>query len=240
MTYVDRLLVAAPAAGAGQSAAKPAPTTPAPAKPATTAPAAGRTAGCPALAPLLSVLLLMIEDSRSLVINVTAAHRGAGTSTVARKLAEAAAATGWCRVALLDAGPSGDTPARGLVEAIDQGESPVLTSRRVGALTIDSGVLSTARQPSVRLESVRRLYGSLRDRYSLVVVDCPAVFAAGQQTLMLAAAADDTVLVVEAERTAVADVSRARAALEQSGAGVLGLVMNKSRSRIPALFGGNA
>ena len=71
------------------------------------------------------------------------------------------------------------------------------------------------------------------------MVDCPAVFA-GQQTLMIAGAADDTVLVVEAERTALADVSRARAALERRGAGVLGMVMNKSRSRVPALFGGNA
>ena len=221
MTYVDRLLTTTSPAVAGQCLANAA------------------TAGCPELAPLLSVLFLMIDETRSLVINVTSAHAGAGTSTVARRLAEAAAATGWCRVALVEARPSYDDSGLGLVEAIERGENPVLTPRRVGAMEIDSGRLSTGGRALSRIESVRRLYGCLRDRYSLVVVDCPAVFA-GQQTLMVAGAADDTVLVVEAERTALADVSRARAALERRGAGVLGMVMNKSRSRVPALFGGNA
>ncbi len=216
MTYVDRLLTTTPALATTQSVPLD--------------------ARCPELAPLLSVLFLMIGENRSMVVNITAAHAGAGTSTVARKLAEAAAATGWCRVALLDARPGSPASGRGLVEAVEDGESPVLTPRQVGGLQVDSGRLATAGRPLVRLDSVRRLYGSLRDRYSLVIVDCPAVFA-GQQTLMVAAAADDTVLVVEAEQTALADVARARAALEQRGAGVLGLVMNKSRSRIPALFG---
>jgi Mrp family chromosome partitioning ATPase len=111
--------------------------------------------------------------------------------------------------------------------------------RRIGALEIDSGRLSTAGQPCSRIDGVRRLYGTLRDRYSLVIVDCPAVFT-GQQTLMIAAAADETVLVLEAERTALADVGRARAALERRGAGVLGMVLNKSRDRVPSMFGGRA
>jgi Mrp family chromosome partitioning ATPase len=224
MTYVDRLLTTTPAVVDGHS------------RPSVAMPAEMR---CPELAPLLSVLFLMIDETRSMVVNITSAHSGAGTSTVARKLAEAAAATGWCRVALLDARPNPDATGRGLVETVEQDESPVLTPSRVGALEIDTGRLCTGGRTLTRIESVRRLYGSLRDRYLLVVVDCPAVFA-GQQTLMVAGAADDTVLVVEAERTALADVARARAALEQRGAGVLGMVMNKSRSRIPAMFGGSA
>ncbi len=227
MTYVARLLTK-PDVVAGQSVPN-----------APVASTGIAFTGCPELAPLLSVLFLMIDETRSLVINITSAHAGAGSSTVARKLAEAAAATGWCRVALIDAQPSDDDTGRGLVEAVERGESPVLTPRRVGTMEIDSGRLSTDGRPLSRIESVRRLYGGLRDRYSLVVVDCPAVFA-GQQTLMVAGAADDTVLVVEAERTALADVARARAALERRGAGVLGMVMNKSRSRIPALFGARA
>ena len=229
MTYVDRLLTATPAFPTGIH-----PTS-------RTMPA---DIGHPELAPLLSVLFLMIDETRSIVVNVTSAHAGAGSSTVARKLAEAAAATGWCRVALLDARPgmreSGMCETgTGLIDAIERGESPVLTPGRVGALEIDGGRLSTAGRPCSRVDSVRRLYGTLRDRYSLVIVDCPAVFA-GQQTLTVAAAADETVLVLEAERTALADVGRARAALERRGAAVLGMVMNKSRARVPALFGGRA
>ena len=193
----------------------------------------------PEIAPLLSVLLLMIDESRSVVVNVTSAHRGAGSSTVARKLAEAAAATGWCRVALLDAQPGAGGPAHGLVDAIERGEHPVLVPSPVGSLEIDGGPLSTGVRPLSRIDSVRKLYGMLRDRYSLVIVDCPAVLA-GQQTLGIAAAADETVLVVEAERTELAELARAREALERRGAGVLGLVMNKSRERLPSRFGGSA
>lgn len=224
MTYVDRLLMAKPAFRPG-------------------APTTKRTMssanGYPELAPLLSVLFLMIDETRSMVVNITSAQPGAGSSTVARKVAEAAASTGWCRVALLDAKPEPGEAGRGLIDAIESGEHPVLTPRRIGALEIDGGRLSTAGQPCSRIDGVRRLYGTLRDRYSLVIVDCPAVFA-GQQTLMVAAAADETVLVLEAERTALADVGRARAALERRGAGVLGMVMNKSRARVPALFGGRS
>ena len=217
MTYVARSLTAKPAVIASQSSEL----------------------GSPELGPLLSVLFSMLGENSSMVINITSAHFGAGASTVARKLAEAAAATGWCRVALLDAGETTGVTESGLLDAVERGESPVLTPRRVGAGEVDGGRLRTAGRPLSRIDSVRRLYGSLRDRYSLVVVDCPPVFA-GQQTLMMAAAADDTVLVVEAERTALTDVARARAALEQRGAGVLGMVMNKSRSRVPTMFGGRA
>lgn len=222
MTYVDRLLTAKPALPPGAQ---------------TTTRAIPAANGYPELAPLLSVLFQMIDETRSMVVNITSAQAGAGTSTVARKVAEAAASTGWCRVALLDANPQPGEAGQGLIDAVERAQSPVLMPRRIGALEIDSGRLSTAGQPCSRIDGVRRLYGTLRDRYSLVIVDCPAVFT-GQQTLMIAAAADETVLVLEAERTALADVGRARAALERRGAGVLGMVLNKSRARVPSMFGG--
>lgn len=232
MTYVDRLLTAKPALRFGRRPGLHA-------RAQTTTRIMPSANGFPELASLLSVLFLMIDETRSMVVNITAAEAGAGSSTVARKVAEAAASTGWCRVALLDAKPEPGEPGRGLIEAIESGEHPVLTPRQVGALEIDCGRLSTAGQPCSRIDGVRKLYGMLRDRYSLVIVDCPAVFA-GQQTLMVAAAADETVLVLEAERTALADVGRARAALERRGAGVLGTVINKSRPRAPVLFGGRS
>ena len=85
--------------------------------------------GSPELAPLLSVLFLMIDETQSMVVNITSAHAGAGTTTVARNVAAAAAATGWCRVALLDARPQlgRSNDERGLVDAFEQGDSPALT-----------------------------------------------------------------------------------------------------------------
>jgi Mrp family chromosome partitioning ATPase len=55
----------------------------------------------------------------------------------------------------------------------------------------------------------------------------------GQQAAALASVADGVVLVVEAERTHVVDIIRARETLEQLGASIIGLVLNKRRRRIP-------
>ncbi len=224
MTYVDRTLTTTPTLSlAAQTTTRPLP-------PAN---------DYPELAPLLSVLFLMLADNRSVVVNITAAHAGAGTSTVARRVAAAAAATGWCRVALLNADPHADEPGDGLLDAVERGQTPVLVPERLGPVEVDAGRLYLAGRSCSRVDDVRKLYGALRDRYSLVIVDCAPVLAC-QQTLTVAAAADETVLVVETERTALADVGRARAALERRGAGVLGLVMNKSRTRARPPFGRRA
>lgn len=193
----------------------------------------------PELGALLSVLFLQLDESQSMVLHVTSATQGEGTTTVARDIAMGAAAAGWCSVALIDARPiERRTPVAwaGLVENIERGEAPSMRRSRVGAAQIDTGLLSTSGQPVSRLESVRSLYGMLRQRYSLVVVDCPAVFA-GQQMMVLASAADETIMVLEAERSNLAEVARAREALDQRGATVMGVVMNKSRRRIPSLVG---
>ena len=87
-----------------------------------------------------------------------------------------------------------------------------------------------------RVESVRGLYGFLRSNFNLVVVDCPPVLT-GHHAASLASVADGTLLVVEAERTRAADVNRTRETLEQLGATILGVVLNKRRQRIPKFLG---
>jgi Mrp family chromosome partitioning ATPase len=196
----------------------------------------------PELGALLSVVFLLIDELQSIVLHVSSARPGEGTTTVARDLAAAAAAAGWCRVALVDAHPgapralgAASEHGTGLLEYFDRGEAPVLRATKLGSTGIDVARLSSAGQPVSRVESVRGLYATLRKTYSLVVVDCPAVFAS-QQTLVLAAAANETILVMEAERTPIGEVARAREALEQRGASILGVVMNKRRRRIPRLL----
>lgn len=198
----------------------------------------------PELAPLLSVLFLHLDELTSMVLHVTSAAAGTGTTTVARDIAAGAAAAGWCSVALIDAHPA-ERPRRdigrdigrddGLVDDVERGKEPSLRRSRMGTGQIDVAALSNSGQPVSRIESVRTLYATLRKRYSLVVVDCPAVFD-GQQMMVLASAADETILVLEAERSPLSEVARAREALERRGASVMGLVMNKSRSRIPRML----
>ena len=197
------------------------------------------TAARPELGPLLSVLFLRLDETPSLVLHVTSAKPGEGTTTVARDIAAGAAAAGWCSVALIDAQPvrrQGPGGGAGLVEQVERGEEPSLRRSRLGAAPVDTAALSGSGQPVSRLESVRGVYGILRQRYSLIVVDCPAVFS-GQKMMVLAAAADETILVLEAERSKLAEVARAREVLEQRGGSVMGVVLNKSRRRIPALLG---
>jgi len=184
----------------------------------------------PELGPLLSVLFLMIDEVRSVVLHVTSARHGEGTTTIARDLATAAAAADWCKVALLDAHrePSGRA---GLIEFVERGEQPVL----LGSGRIAAGRLSGSPQPISRVDSVRALYSTLRKSYALIVVDCPPVLA-DPQTLVMAPAATETLLVIEAERTPAADVMRARAALEERGASLMGVVLNKSRARVPKVL----
>ena len=210
------------------------------------APVLGRTAGPPPdavarpeLEALLSVLFMQMDEAQSLVLHVTSAMPGEGTTTVARDIAIGAAAAGWCSVALIDARPDGAGGGAGwagLVESIERGEPLSLRRTRIGATPIDTAVLSTSGQGVSRLDCVRALYAVLRKRYSLVVVDCPAVFG-GQQMMVLASAADETIMVLEAERSKLAEVARAREALDKRGASIMGVVLNKSRRRIPRLLG---
>jgi Mrp family chromosome partitioning ATPase len=190
----------------------------------------------PELGGLLSVLFMQLDETPSMVLHVTSATPGEGTTTVARDIAVGAAAAGWCSVILIDARPVVAERRGGLVQSFERGEPLALRRSRIGGTQIDTAVLSTSGQPVSRLEILRSLYGALRRRYSLIVVDCPSVFA-GQQMMVLASAADETILVLEAERSHLSEVARAREALDQRGASVMGVVMNKSRHRIPTMLG---
>ena len=210
----------------------------------------------PELEPLMAMLFMMVDEIRSVVIHVTAANHAEGTSTIAREIAAAAAASGWCKVALINASldlatsnqaalgkaksappPTAISPADGvgLIEYFERGEEPILQSARIGALSISTGNLSGNGRPVTRVESVRGLYTALRSSFDLIIVDYPPVLT-GHQTAAFASVADGTILVIEAERTRVTDVTRAREALEQLGASIIGLVLNKRSRRIPKII----
>ena len=196
----------------------------------------------PELDPLLAILFMMIDELRSAVVHVTAANHREGTTSIAREIAAAAAASGWCKVALIDATAGQKSPLivattrPGLIDYFERGEEPILRLSRIGSAPVATGSLSGNGRPVTRVESVRGLYGFLRSNFNLVIVDCPPVIT-GQQAAALASVADGTVLVVEAERTRVTDVARTRETLEQLGAKILGVVLNKRRRRIPKLIG---
>ncbi len=184
----------------------------------------------PDLGPLLARVALLLDAQRSAVLHVTAARHGEGATTVARELAAAAAArAAWRRVALLDAQGAAEG---GLIEAFARTGEAALRPCRVGGAEVGCGCLAGPGTP--RLEGVRALFNHLRSQWTLVVVDAPPVLDARERAV-LAAAADQVVLVVEAERTTPGDAMQARDALRQAGASVMGAVLNRGR-RLPGLL----
>ncbi len=190
----------------------------------------------PEFGQLLAILFMKIDAARSIVIHVTAVGPGEDTAMIARDIALAAAATPWCKVALLDARP--DRPGLAnerngeLIERLERGETIVLHPDHAGQGVLATGQLGTPGGAAPRAQSLRGLYGALRASYNLVVVACPPVLS-GPDAAMLAAAADGTLLVVQAERTLTADILRARELLDQLGAAMLGVVLNGRRRHVP-------
>ncbi len=188
----------------------------------------------------LATLVRLIDDRGSMVVHVTSARHGEGTTTVARELAAAAARSRWCKVALLEADrpAEGDPlaaglPSMGLLESFGEtGKAQPLRRLRMGESEIGLGTLSSSAAMTPKVESVRGLYNWMRANYTLAIVDCPPVQEAGDSAVM-APIADGTILVVEAEKTRIAEIKRARDALEMWGATLLGTVLNKRRDRTP-------
>jgi Mrp family chromosome partitioning ATPase len=69
----------------------------------------------------------------------------------------------------------------------------------------------------------------------MVILDCPPVIDSGG-SLVLPTKADATVLVLEAERTRREVVQRAKTSILNSGARILGVVLNKKRYHIPKVL----
>jgi hypothetical protein len=192
----------------------------------------------PEIAGLMSVLLRLIDQCGPVVVYITAASHGAGTTTIARELSAAATRWEWCKVALINANPApakgkhAKTTTVGLLDVTEAaGELPFHCSLCDGSVLMEAALSGmTTGIPS--LDTVRSLFDRLRKQFTLVIVDSPPVLSS-QQTVAFSAAADCVVLVVEAERTRTMDLERARTTLEQLGAQILGVVLNKRRDWVP-------
>lgn len=78
---------------------------------------------------------------------------------------------------------------------------------------------------SKRMKGILEMF---KQRYAYVVIDTPPVGAV-TDGLVLAAAADAAIIVVEHRRTSIADVAHTNESLQRVGANVLGAVVNKVR-----------
>ena len=127
------------------------------------------------------------------------------------------------------------SPCPTLLGRLERSEVPVLRSGRLGGAEVAMARLTAPADGAPRLEQLRTLFAWMRTQFSVTVVDAPPVLPC-RSSAILAAVADGAgrcTLVVEAERTRRADIARARAVLDQLGATMLGVVLNKRRARVP-------
>ncbi len=189
---------------------------------------------------LLSGLLRPIDQHGSIVLHLTAARGGEGTTTIARALAACAAQSQWCKVALLDANRSlvcetTELPLPGMVDVFAETGQLAIRRLDLGGAEFGIGRLNSSGPFLPKVEAVRALYQRLRREFALTIIDTPPVLEA-RDTAALAALADGTMLVVASEQTRIAEVRRAQVILEQLGASVLGVVLNKRRRHLPGVL----
>ena len=187
---------------------------------------------------LFATLLPLIDEHKSLVIHLVAATPGEGVSTLARALAVVAGRRSWCKVALLELTPEGTAPRPGRATLLDQFASSGQASFEqisAGGAQLSVGQLADTGSARPKLDQLREFYAWARGRFTLVIVDCPAIMKA-PDSAVLCGLADETILVVEADRTRVPVVQRARESLASSGGKILGVVLNKREDLIPSFL----
>jgi polysaccharide biosynthesis transport protein len=189
-------------------------------------------------------------------IMVTSAARDEGKTTTARRLAEAAAASG-SQVLLMEV----DFREPALSEQFDLQAGPGLADTLIGTIPIEEAIQSvelTAQasgglprqldvlacggilppNPSELIESqaMSAVLERARARYSLIVIDTPQLTSVSDAFPLLRRV--DGVLVVSWIGRSRRDLAeRLRQTLEESGAPTLGIVANRVRSGIPDGYG---
>ena len=196
-----------------------------------------------AIVPVFAVIKSHLSENTSLVLHITASMPGEGTSTVARELALCAAKASWCKVLLVDGNPSqnGQSDYFGLSSLPVLSQSLLESGRidtvgmRLGdsrfhlsAFPLGEVHVASANDPS----AVPQFYQRLRATFRLTIVDCPPIMTS-PDTASLSGYADGVILVIEAEKTRVPVIMRAKKEIEEGDGKIYGVVMNKRKHYIP-------
>jgi Mrp family chromosome partitioning ATPase len=169
----------------------------------------------------VEALWLAVADSGARSLAIVAAHPGEGTTSLAEALTRRAA-LGGRRALYVDL--SGGHAAAGLGLAPDA----ILPGERdgIGVLAYPSDATALAWRDPARLVAQALAW---RDDWDIVVFDTAPLLAEGGHGVppaSVAAAAEATILLVLAGRTAAADVREARQRLDRARARLIGTVLN--------------
>lgn len=187
-------------------------------------------------------LMLVQESHANRVFAFIAANSGEGTSTVAHGFARALTAEGQYKALILDAGPlsaerfmaHGIDPGLGIVDVLALGFPHAKAAHSIGHNIELARLVGREENRGLtgKLIQDASFWQALRMLFGVVIIDAPA-WTSSYDGIALAAKADATVMVVEAEKTRRQVAEKLRDTLRESGAKLAGVVMNKRRFYIP-------
>ncbi|ETW98433.1 MAG: hypothetical protein ETSY1_18785 [Candidatus Entotheonella factor] len=191
-----------------------------------------------------NVLLRSQGDGGLRTLAVCKAHAGEGSSRVACHLAMAFASDPRVRVALVDSDFQHPGlhdylqvgQANGLYDTLHDGADTVKERIKSTALpnlaVVTSGVPPISHAFPVDPLDLGRILQHLVPQFSMVLVDT-APLLVETTAAAVASQCDGAILVVHAEHTRREAVQEAQARLQQAGANVLGVVLNRRQFPIP-------
>ena len=196
---------------------------------------------------LRTSILLSLATNPPKVILVTSAQSGEGKTSTALNLAQSLAQRKG-EVVIVDGDLRKGSIGKLLGLESKKGVSTVLT----GGDKLDDALQLCALQPNlwalpagpvppnpaelVGSESMAELCRELATRFDHVIIDSPPVLVVTDATIM-AGLADGVVLIAESGKTHRAGLMRTRAILENAGAHILGVVLNKLDFRREGYYG---
>lgn len=176
-------------------------------------------------------------------ILVAAPRHGEGATTVAIGLANALARERDSRVLLLESNlrsPSFDSVLplameSGLADFMAGRAAPEALVARLDGLSFSVIAAGAASSAPMDFELLESLLERLRPQFDFIVIDGPPINSYADSSI-LATKVDGVILVVEADRTPVTDAETAKRQLDRVGSRILGVVLNRRRSYIPAFL----
>jgi Mrp family chromosome partitioning ATPase len=184
---------------------------------------------------LYSAITAHLPEQRSRTVMFASAHRGEGTSTVAKELAQTVAGDLSKTVILIRV--VNDLPFGPGVEAAAQGRLPLeaVVEEDASLPTLATATLSIGGSNAGLLfdgDELNHVLNQASKLARLVVIDAPAILA-DVSAAALARKVSAVLLVVEADKTRASAIELARRRIETAGGRVLGVVMNKRRHNVP-------
>jgi capsular exopolysaccharide synthesis family protein len=189
-----------------------------------------------------SVVSIPVPAGLHTILLISPRH-GEGTTTVALGLATALARERDARVLLVEGNfrsPAFSsllplTSELGVLDFAAGRAAPEALATHLEQLNLSVIAAGASARSDANVEIVEVLVGRLQSQFDFIVIDGPPVNSYADASV-LATKVDGVILVVEADRTPVAEAEAAKRQLDRVGARILGVVLNRRRSYIPAFL----